>query len=106
VDKEEFMQEYLSRLAFSLAQFWGLSDELPADEIDCETYYRVAISRLSVMRRAELAKAMRTLCEPGGGFFSPDTPKDERTRLINDVIARFPKLYDAEHEAVIKNDWI
>lgn len=107
MERDDFMQEYIKRMAFALAQFWGASDTLPDDNAkDTETYYKVAISRLSFIRRAELVRAMRLLCERGGGLFTADTPKEQRVRLINDVIARFPQLEEAEHEAVIKNDWI
>ena len=99
---EEFMEEYLGRLAFSLAQFWPYLETLPDDEArEDEVYYRVAIRRLSFTNRAELVRRMRQLCNPGAGFFTSCTPKEQRVKIINGVLARFPQLEEAEHDAVI-----
>lgn len=107
MDKQEFMEEYLSRLAFGLAQFWPAEDQLPDKEAeDDETYYRVAIRRLSFFNRAELVRKMRRLAEPEACFFTAGTPKNSRNKIINGVLARFPQLQDAEHEAVIMADRI
>lgn len=104
----EFMDEYLARLAFGLVQFWPAEDELPDDDEaqSDEAYYAGAIRRLSVFNRAELAKKMRALCSAKAHFFTPSTPRAERTKTVNGVIARFPLLRDAEHEAVVMRDRI
>jgi len=100
--KEEFMDEYLGRLASSLAQFWPYSETLPDEEArEDEVYYRVAIRRLSFMNRAELVKRMRQLCSPSAHFFSDSTTKAQRVLIINGVLHRFPQLEEAEHDAVI-----
>lgn len=107
MNKEEFMDEYLKRLAFSLAQFWPANEELPDDLArEDEIYYTAAIRRLSRFNRAELVRKMRLLALPGGGFFTASTPKEQRVRTINGVLARFPLLEEAEHEAVILADRI
>jgi hypothetical protein len=99
--KEEFMDEYLNRLAFALAQFWPYSETLPDDEArEDEVYYRVAIRRLSFTNRAELVKRMRQLCSTSAHFFSDSTTKSQRVLTINGVLARFPQLQDAEHDSV------
>lgn len=103
----DFMDEYLNRLAFSLAQFWPAEDVLPDDEArDDETYYRVAINRLSIFNRAALVKKMRQLCQPSAGFFTTGTSATARKKTIDGVLARFPLLQDAEHEAMVMSDRI
>ena len=100
--KEEFMDEYLGRLAFSLAQFWPYSETLPDEEArEDEIHYKVAIRRLSFTNRAALVKRMRQLCNPSAGFFAPCTTKEQRVKIINGVLSRFPQLEEAEHDAVI-----
>lgn len=107
MDKEEFMQEYLSRLAFSLAQFWPAEEELPDNEAEEDaTYYTVAIRRLSIFRRAELAKLLWSFVEDKARFFSSETTRLNRIGTIKGVIARFPLLADADHERTFKHDWI
>jgi len=107
MEREEFMQEYLSRLATSLAQFWVEGEELPDDESrEDDMFYRVAIRRLSVFRRAELAKMMWALVEDQAMFFSTATRRQERVNTIRGVINRFPLLADADHERTFKNDCI
>lgn len=107
MDKQEFMSEYLDRLAFALAQFWPYSESLPDKEAEeDEIYYKVAIRRLSFGNRAELVKRMRRLASPSVNFFTPGTTKEQRVRLINGVLARFPQLEEAEHDAVILADRI
>lgn len=107
MEKEEFMQEYLQRLAFSLAQFWPAEEELPDNEAkEDATYYTVAIRRLSIFRRAELAKILWSMIEDKARFFSSETDRLSRVRTIKAVIARFPLLADADHERTYKNDSI
>ena len=108
MDKEEFMREYLSRLAFGLAQFWPSDEELPEEEdvYADQAYYRGAIRRLSIFRRAELAKLMWALVEEPANFFSRHTARAARIKTIKGVIARFPLLADADHERTFKNDCI
>ncbi len=107
MDREEFMQEYLSRLAFSMAQFWPENETLPDKEAEEDAvYYTVAIRRLSVFRRAELAKMMWDLVDDKVRFFSSETERPNRIKTIRGVIARFPLLADADHERTFKNDAI
>ena len=108
MDKEEFMQEYLSRLAFGLAQFWPADEELPEEEdvYADQAYYRGAIRRLSIFRRAELAKLMWAFVEEKAEFFSSETPRANRVRTIKGVMDRFPLLQDADHERMFKHDCI
>jgi hypothetical protein len=107
MDREEFMQEYLSRLAFSLAQCWPEDEELPDSEaVADEIYYKVAIRRLSVFRRAELAKILWSMIEDKARFFSSETDRLQRIGTIRGVIARFPLLADADHERTYRNDCI
>lgn len=107
MEKDEFMREYLSRFAFSLAQFWGQGEELPDEESrEDDIFYRVAIRRLSVFRRAELAQMMWALVEDSAMFFSKSTQRQARVNTIRSVIQRFPLLADADHERTYKNDQI
>jgi hypothetical protein len=107
MDKEEFMQEYLSRLAFSMAQFWPSDEALPdAAAFADQDFYAGAIRRLSVLRRSELAKKMWAFVEEKAKFFSSETPRANRIRTIRGVIDRFPLLQEADHEATFKNDCI
>ena len=105
MDKEEFMQEYLRRLAFSMAQFWPAEETLPDKEAEADAvYYTVAISRLSIFRRAELAKMLWGFVDDRPRFFSSETVRLSRIGTIKGVIARFPLLADADHERTYKND--
>lgn len=103
----EFMDEYLNRLAFALAQFWQAGESLPdAEAEEDEVYYRVAIRRLSTVNRAELAKKMHRLRATGANFFTPGVAPETRKAMIEGVIARFPLLQDAAHEALVMSDRI
>lgn len=107
MDKEEFMQEYLQRLAFSMAQFWPAEETLPDKEAEEDAvYYTVAIRRLSIFRRAELAKMLWSFIDDKTRFFSSETHRLQRIGTIKGVIARFPLLADADHERTFKNDCI
>jgi len=107
MEREEFMREYLSRLAFSLAQFWPSDEALPDVEAEQDAvYYTVAIRRLSIFRRAELAKMLWSFVEDEARFFSSETHRLNRIQTIKGVIARFPLLADADHERTFKNDQI
>lgn len=107
MEKEEFMQEYLSRLAFSLAQFWPAEEMLPDKEAEEDAiYYTVVIRRLSVFRRAELAKMLWSFVDDEARFFSSETHRLQRIGTIRGVIARFPLLADADHERTYRNDCI
>ena len=105
MDKEEFMQEYLSRLAFSMAQFWPVDEPLPdKDAEEDAVYYTVAIRRLSILRRAELAELLWSFIDDKTRFFSSETHRLERIKTIKGVIARFPLLAEIDHERTYKND--
>jgi len=105
MDKEEFMQEYLSRLAFSMAQFWPAEEMLPDKEAEEDAvYYTAAIRRLSIFRRVELAKLLWSFVDAKARFFSSETRRPERIKTIGGVIERFPLLADADHERTFKND--
>jgi uncharacterized tellurite resistance protein B-like protein len=107
MEREEFMQEYLSRLAFSMAQFWPAEEMLPDKEAEEDAvYYTVAICRLSIFRRAELAKMLWSFVEDKARFFSSETHRLNRIQTIRGVISRFPLLADADHERTFKNDQI
>jgi hypothetical protein len=107
MEKEEFMQEYLYRLAFSMAQFWPAEEQLPDKEAEEDAiYYTVAIRRLSIFRRAELAKMLWSFVNDEARFFSSETHRLQRIGTIKGVIARFPLLADADHERTFKNDAI
>jgi hypothetical protein len=107
VNKEEFMDEYLNRLAFSLAQMWPFGEELPDEEAkEDEIYYKVVIRRLSFINRASLAKRVRRLCLPKVNFFAKCVPQGDRVKLIDGIFERFPQLKAAEHDAVILSDRI
>lgn len=103
VNDEEFMVEYLDRLAHSLAQFWPAGEAVPADEKDTETYYRVAIQRLAVHRRIQLVERMVALTKNSAMFFTNETPLFERTMLIDGVIDRFDDLREARHQRLVAN---
>ena len=96
---DTFMREYLQRLAFGLAQFWGVGETLPDKEAaESEIFYRVSIRRLAPSRRVELVRMMRTLCTARSRFFTPETPMAERRELIGKVVERFGDLSAAAHE--------
>jgi hypothetical protein len=104
---EEFMREYLSRLAFGLAQFWPAGEELPDEEARADNdFYAGAIRRLSIFRRAELSRMMWALVEEDARFFSEYTSREQRIKTIRGVIDRFPMLADAHHEITFKQDMI
>jgi len=107
MESEEFMQEYLHRLAFSLAQFWPADEALPdAAAYSDQDFYAGAIRRLSVLRRAELAKKMWAFVEEEAKYFSSETTRANRIKTIRGVIDRFPLLQEADHERTYKNDAI
>lgn len=100
---EEFMAEYVDRLAHGLAQFWAAGAPVPLDERDTEVYYRVAIARLAVHRRVQLVEQMIALTKNSAMFFTEDTPMCERTAIINGVIDRFDDLREARHQRLVEN---
>jgi hypothetical protein len=107
MESEAFMREYLSRLAFGLAQFWPVDEELPDDEAHSDNaFYSGAIRRLNVFRRAELARMMWSLVEEEAKFFSECTSREKRVKTIRGIIERFPLLAEADHEITFKHDRI
>jgi hypothetical protein len=103
VNDEEFMVEYIDRLAHSLAQFWVAGEPVPLDERDTEVYYRVAISRLAAHRRVQLIDRLIALTKNNAMFFTEDTPMCERTARISGVIDRFEDLREARHQRLVGN---
>lgn len=100
---DEFMDEYLDRLAYSLAQFWPAGETVPVDNQDDEVYYRVAIKRLAVHRRVQLVDALVALTKNNAMFFTTETPMAERASLINGVIDRFEDLREARYQRLVGN---
>lgn len=100
---DEFMREYLDRLAYGLAQFWPAGETIPPGDQETEVYYRVAIERLAVHRRVQLVDALVALTKNSAMFFTTETPMAERSLLINGVIDRFENLREARHQRLVGN---
>jgi hypothetical protein len=100
ISDEEFMEEYIARLAWYLVQFWPYYEDLPdsvakADEL----FYNRAIQRLAFSRRQQLVTKMRWHTTDESGTFDAALPPAERQQIVNGVLDRFGALRDAERDS-------
>lgn len=93
-----YTDEYLNRLAFSIAQFWPADEELPdQDAKDTLTFYDVSIRRLQPEERRTLLRKLRIMATHRSGFFVEDFRGTLEARAhMEGVIARFPLLRASE----------
>lgn len=101
MNAEQFMaqytSEYIGRLAYSLAQFWPVDEELPNEEArESEIFYKVSIRRLSAEERMSLVTALRNKADIAAGFFDREFCESRGAiQRIMGIIDRFPELKTA-----------
>lgn len=88
---ERYEDEYLSRLAFGIVQFWPKGEELPDDEArDSETFYRVSIDRLDEAQLRKLVGKLRRMTTRASGVFVPEIRGTaEAWDVVEGVVRRF-----------------
>lgn len=99
ITDEQFMEEYIARLAWYLVQFWPYGEALPdSAAVADEQFYNRAIQRLSFSRRRQLVTKMRWYETDDSGTFNKEIPRAARKQIVDGVFDRFGALRDAEHD--------
>lgn len=93
---EKYEDEYLSRLAFGIVQFWPAEEELPDDRArDSEAFYRVSIARLNTAQQRKLVAKLQRMTTKTSGVFVPEIRgTDEAWDTVEGVVRRFRDLGD------------
>jgi hypothetical protein len=99
ISDEEFMEEYIARLAWYLVHFWPYGEDLPDSIAKAdEQFYNRAIQRLSFSRRQQLVAEMHWHETDESGTFAAALPPAERKQIVDGVLDRFGALRDAERD--------
>jgi hypothetical protein len=88
---KKYEDEYLSRLAFGLVQFWPAGEELPDEEaVVTDIFYRVSIDRLDEAQQRKLVAKLRRMTTKASGVFVPEIRGTaEAWDVVESVVRRF-----------------